>query len=354
MTSATTSPNLSNGTADNCTTNVNGHLYSPITSSSLLLLFREQQRFLNFFFDQLDLKLVQLFCEACLECTGSILFTGVGKSGFIAQKIAQTLVSTGTKAVYLNATDALHGDLGIVAPGDLVVIVSKSGNTDELIRLVPYAKAKGAKLISVTSCNGSKLDELCDLAVHLPLERELCPFDLAPVTSTAIQMLFGDTAAIALMQAKHLTADQYAMNHPAGRIGKRLILRVSDLMLVGDSVPTVGPSVPTMEVLGELSAKGCGCVLVVAPPADGNVQLLGTFTDGDLRRSLQTFGAKMLEKPVSTLMNGQPVTCDSQMKAIDAMQVMEGPPRRVTFLPVVDAGVLAGLVTLHGLVSAGL
>lgn len=214
-----------------------------------------------------------------------------------------------------------------------------------------FLQAKGAKLVSVTSVQGCKLEQLCDLAVHLPLERELCPFDLAPVTSTAIQMLFGDTVAIALMQAKNLTKDEYAMNHPAGRIGKRLILRVADIMLAGPEVPTVPPTAKITEVLGELSAKGCGCVLIVAP---GSTALLGTFTDGDLRRSLQSLGAQMLQMPVEGLMNSSPLACDSQMKAVDAMQAMEGPPRKVTFLPVVDVHQLVGLVTLHGLVSAGL
>ncbi|KAK9808807.1 hypothetical protein WJX72_004078 [[Myrmecia] bisecta] len=264
---------------------------APVSPKALRLLFQEQQRFLNFFFDKLEYGPLEDFCKVCLACKGSILFTGVGKSGFIAQKISQTLVSTGTKAVFLNPTDALHGDLGIVCEDDVVVCVSKSGATEELLRLVPYAKAKGALLVSVACLAETKLEAMCDLAVHLPLERELCPFDLAPVTSTAIQMLFGDTIAIALMQAKNLTEDQYAMNHPAGRIGKRLVLR-----------------------------RG-GAVM-------------------DLR--------------VADLMNPAPRTCASDLKAVDAMLAMEMPPRKVTFLPVVDDGHLVGLVTLHALVSAGL
>jgi arabinose-5-phosphate isomerase len=169
---------------------------------------------------------VQAFTQLCVATKGVIFFSGVGKSGFVAQKSAQTLVSTGTKAVFLSPTDALHGDIGLVGPHDVLVLFSKSGATEELNKLIPCARAKGAYLVGISSLQTSRLREMCDMHVCLPLERELCPFDLAPVTSTAIQMLFGDTVAIALMQAKNLTREQYALNHPAGRIGKRLIFRV--------------------------------------------------------------------------------------------------------------------------------
>ncbi|KAK9839852.1 hypothetical protein WJX81_006078 [Elliptochloris bilobata] len=322
----------------------------PVSAAALELLFKEQQRFLNYFFDNLEYLAVEEFCKACLACKGAILFTGIGKSGFIAQKVCQTLVSTGTKAVFLNPTDALHGDIGILSREDLLVLVSKSGATDELLRLVPYARAKGARLVAVTSVRGSRLDAACDKSVHLPLERELCPWGLAPVTSAATQMLFGDTVAIALMQAKQMTQDEYAMNHPSGRIGKRLMLRVADVMLTGSAVPRVPPHAAVMAVLGELTAKGVGCVLVVS----GGGALLGTFTDGDLRRALQSRGAQVMSTPVEDVMHRTPRTCTSSAKAIDAMQDMELPPRKVAFFPVVDEGLLVGIVTLHGLVTAGL
>ncbi|KAL4440560.1 hypothetical protein ABPG75_003561 [Micractinium tetrahymenae] len=325
---------------------------SPPASDSLQQLFRSQQRFINYFFDHLDFAPIQQFCQACLECSGVVIFTGVGKSGLIAQKICQTLVSTGTKAVFLSPQDALHGDIGIISAHDLLVCFSKSGATEEILRLVPFARAKGARLVGITSQRGSELEGACDLAVHLPLERELCPFDLAPVTSTAIQMLFGDTVAIALMQAKHLTRDQYAMNHPAGRIGKRLILRVADVMLRNGKVPVVQPDMLMPQVLVELSSKSCGCVLV----ADEAQRLLGIFTDGDLRRSLQQCGAAgrdIMSLRVEEVMTRQPKTCSSGEMAVDAMQAMEAGPK-VNMLPVVDDGKVQGLVTLHALVSAGL
>ena len=319
--------------------------------SSLKQLFGEQHRFMNHFFEQLEYEPLQKFCEECLNCKGVICFTGVGKSGFIAQKITQTLVSTGTKAVFLSPTDALHGDIGIIGPDDLIVLFSKSGGTEELLRLVPYARAKGAKLVSVTSVKGNKLEAACDMSIHLPLERELCPFDLAPVTSTAIQMLFGDTIAISLMMSRNLSKDEYAMNHPAGRIGKRLMLGVSDVMISGNKLPIVKPDTKVVDTLVELSSKGCGCVLV----ADDSMKLLGTFTDGDLRRTLQTKSSAALQSFVSEVMAAAPITVLSGIKAVDAMQAMEKGSKKVAFLPVVDeANTIQGLVTLHGLVSAGL
>ncbi|KAJ7561137.1 hypothetical protein O6H91_03G015500 [Diphasiastrum complanatum] len=318
--------------------------------AKLRVLFSEQKKYLDYFFDHLDYPQLYGFTKLLLECKGVIFFSGVGKSGFIAQKISQTLVSTGTKSVFLNPTDALHGDIGIVGPEDIVVIFSKSGATEELLKLVPCAKAKGAFLVSVSSLANSVLGKLSDMNVFLPLERELCPFDLAPVTSTAIQMLFGDTVAIALMQAKNLTREQYALNHPAGRIGKRLILRVQDVMKKGAALPLCKDSDMIMDQLVELSAKGCGCLLIV----DEKKRLVGTFTDGDLRRSLNEFGDKLFNMSVGELCTRSPRTVLFNSMAVDAMTKMEKTPP-VKFLPIVNhANVVVGLVTLHDLVSAGL
>mmetsp|Transcript_34175 Transcript_34175/g.96870 ORF Transcript_34175/g.96870 Transcript_34175/m.96870 type:complete len:347 (-) Transcript_34175:139-1179(-) len=325
--------------------------YKFCSMDKLKQLFDEQHKFMNYFFENLEYEPLQQFAQACLDCKGVICFTGVGKSGFIAQKITQTLVSTGTKAVFLSPTDALHGDIGIIGPDDLLIMFSKSGGTEELLRLVPYARAKGAKLVSVTSVKSNKLEAACDMAICLPLERELCPFDLAPVTSTAIQMLFGDTVAISLMLSRNLSKDEYAMNHPAGRIGKRLMLHVNDVMISGDKLPVVSPDMKVVDTLVELSGKGCGSVLVV----DRENKLLGTFTDGDLRRTLQASGSEALQAKVGTVMSSSPISCEAGVMAVDAMQSMEKGSKKVGFLPVVDAeGKLEGLVTLHHLVAAGL
>lgn len=232
-----------------------------------------------------------------------------------------------------------------------MVMFSKSGSTTELLTLIPYARAKGATLVGVSSNAKSKLATETDMHVMLPLERELCPFDLAPVTSTAIQMLFGDTCAVAIMQAKSLTMDQYAMNHPAGRIGKRLILSVKDVMKPLSGLPLAKPDEKLVDALVELSSKGQGCLLVVD---DANT-LLGVFTDGDLRRSLHEKGGEILQAPIKDLMSSTPRTTLAEGKAVDAMREMEAGGRPVSFLPVIDEEKkLVGLLTLHGLVNAGL
>lgn len=198
-----------------------------ISETTLLNLFKSQQNHLNHFFQHLSLRQALSFTQTLLNCRGTIFFTGVGKSGFVANKISQTLISLGIKSGFLNPLDALHGDIGILTSYDILVMFSKSGNTEELLKVVPCAKAKGAYLVSVTSVEGNALAGVCDMNVHLPVERELCPFDLAPVTSTAIQMVFGDTVAIAMMGARNLSKEEYAANHPAGRIGKSLIFKVT-------------------------------------------------------------------------------------------------------------------------------
>lgn len=228
---------------------------------------------------------------------------------------------------------------------------SKSGNTEELLRLVPCARAKGAFLVAVTSVEGNVLAGVCDMNVHLPLERELCPFDLAPVTSTAIQMVFGDTVAIALMGARNLTKEEYATNHPAGRIGKSLIFKVKDVMKKQNELPVCKEGDLIMDQLVELTSKGCGCLLVI----DDEYHLIGTFTDGDLRRTLKASGEAIFKLTVGEMCNRKPRTIDPEAMAVDAMKKMEAPPSPVQFLPVINQeNTLIGIVTLHGLVSAGL
>ncbi|XP_031482482.1 probable arabinose 5-phosphate isomerase [Nymphaea colorata] len=318
---------------------------------SLRDLFQTQKRYLDYFFQNLDLSQTHLFTRTLLDAKGTIFFTGVGKSGFVAQKISQTLVSLGIRSGFLSPTDALHGDIGILGSDDLLVLFSKSGNTDELLRLIPCARARGAFLVAVTSSKTSLLSGACDLSVYLPLERELCPFDLAPVTSTAIQMVFGDTVAIALMSARNLTKEEYAANHPAGRIGKSLIFKVKDLMKKQEELPICQEGGLIMDQLVELTSKGCGCLLVI----DKEYHLIGTFTDGDLRRTLKSNGEAIFKLRVGDVCNRNPRTIGPEAMAVDAMKKMESPPSPVQFLPVLnDQNVVIGIVTLHGLVSAGL
>ncbi|XP_044492172.1 probable arabinose 5-phosphate isomerase [Mangifera indica] len=327
-------------------------LASPkISEKTLLNLFKSQQNHLNYFFQHLSLPQTLSFTQTLLKCRGTIFFTGVGKSGFVANKISQTLISLGIKAGFLNPVDALHGDIGILNDQDVVVLFSKSGNTEELLKVVPCAKAKGAYLVSVTSVEGNALASVCDMNVHLPVERELCPFDLAPVTSTAIQMVFGDTVAIAMMGARNLSKEEYAANHPAGRIGKSLIFKVKDVMKKQDELPVCKEGDMIMDQLVELTSKGCGCLLVI----DEDYHLIGTFTDGDLRRTLKASGEGIFKLTVGEMCNRNPRTIGPDAMAVEAMQKMESPPSPVQFLPVInDQNLLIGIVTLHGLVSAGL
>ncbi|XP_068664543.1 probable arabinose 5-phosphate isomerase [Aristolochia californica] len=322
-----------------------------INTTDLLHLFQSQQKYLNYFFQNLDLSQTLEFTQTLLNSSGTIFFTGVGKSGFVARKISQTLVSLGIPSAFLSPVDALHGDIGILSSNDVLVLFSKSGNTEELIKLVPCAKAKGVFLISITSVMGNLLENVCHMNVHLPVEKELCPFNLAPVTSTAIQMVFGDTVAIALMEARKLTKEDYAANHPAGRIGKSLIFKVKDVMKRQGELPLCKEGDQIMDQLMELTSKGCGCLLVV----DDNHCLIGTFTDGDLRRTLKASGEAIFKLTVGEMCNRNPRTIGPDAMAVEAMEKMESPPSPVQFLPVTDhQNVVIGIVTLHGLVSAGL
>ena len=314
-------------------------------------LLTEMKTHVHYFFDSLDTQEIEDCINQLLACHGTIFITGVGKSGIIAKKIAQTLNSCGTKSCFLSPLDALHGDLGQVTREDCVLLLSKSGETDELLHLCPFLRNKGARLIGVVSNRESRLAHACDYTLFLPVSKELCPFDLAPTTSTLVQLMFGDLVAIALMQMKCFTANDFAKNHPSGRLGKRLTLKVSDLMMQGDALPLCASHDSLGTVLVELSNKKCGCVLVV----DSKKQLLGIFTDGDLRRALQCHGVKVLEKSMQELMTCRPRAISPHLLAFDAMKQMEENQKRpITVLPVVEGESLVGLVRMHDIVQSGI
>ncbi|HSX12144.1 MAG TPA: SIS domain-containing protein, partial [Rhabdochlamydiaceae bacterium] len=193
-------------------------------------LFAKQKQYINYFFDSLDLAAAAPFFQACLDCRGSLIFTGVGKSGIIAEKIAMTLVSTGTRAHFLSPINFLHGDIGMISSEDAVVMLSKSGEAEELLNILPFFKRREAKILTIVSNPVSRLAKIADVSVYLPVEKELCPFDLAPTTSTAVQLLFGDLLAAALMRAKGFSLDDYIQNHPLGSIGKKMTVKVKNLM----------------------------------------------------------------------------------------------------------------------------
>ncbi len=199
--------------------------------------------------------------------------------------------------MFLDPTDALHGDIGLLGPEDILVLFSKSGATEELTNLIPYARAKGSKIFGISSNKQSKLSKLCEQHLFLPLERELCPFDLAPVTSTALQVIFGDTCAVALMMARSLSPEEFALNHPSDRTGKRLVLNVRDVMFESKELATCRPHDKLESVLLELSTKGFGCLIVLTDMSTVH----SVFSDGDLRRKLHEFGPAALKMSMGDL-----------------------------------------------------
>lgn len=314
-------------------------------------LFKKEQAYLNRFFETLDMVSVDAVLQEMLNCQGMIVLTGVGKSGLVAKKIAVTMTSTGTRAISLSPTNALHGDIGIISKDDLFIILSKSGESDELLNLIPFIRNKGVKIIALLSDPSSRVAKAVDLVIQLPQERELCPFDMAPTTSTTIQGIVGDVLAISLMRLKNVSIEDFAESHPAGRLGKRITLTVKDLMVKDEKIPLCGPKDKLVDTLVELSNKQCGCVLVI----DEENKLLGIFTDGDLRRSLQNNGAEALESTMDQLMVKGPRAIGPNVLAYDAMKAMESDQKHpIMVLPVLDGELhLLGVVRMHDLVQTG-
>ncbi len=314
-------------------------------------LLDEQRAYLNAFYDTLSLSQATDFIQTCLDCSGLIILAGVGKSGIIAEKIAMTLISTGTRALSLPPTNFLHGDIGIISPNDLLILISKSGETEELLHLVPFVKRRGAKVLAMVSAPHSKLSQEADLSIYLPVTKELCPFDLAPTTSTAVQLNFGDILAMALMRAKGITLDEYALSHPAGSIGKKVTLTVEDVMVKDENLPCCYPGDLLVDVLVELSSKKHGCLIIINEERD----FLGIFTDGDLRRALQKHSSSVLEQKIETLMTTTAQTIDKKSLAWDAMKLMRRPSKQwISTLPVVEEKKLIGIIRMTDIIQTGL
>ena len=314
-------------------------------------IFSDQRKHLEYFFDHLDESQAEAVFNLCAGIKGFLVLTGIGKSGLVAEKIAMTLVSTGTKALYLPSLNFLHGDIGIVSADDCVILLSKSGETEELLTLVPFIRKKGAKLIALVSNSNSRLAQLADVALSLPVEKELCPFDLAPTISTEVQLLFGDVLTMALMKHKGFTLASYGENHPSGTIGKKATIKVSQIMVQGGDLPLCRPSQKLLEVLSEFSSKRLGCLLIVGP--EGEFQ--GIYTDGDLRRSLQAFGSEVMQKTIEELMTRSPISIQSDVLAWDALKLMQRDPKRwIMVLPVIEEEKVVGLVRMHDIIHTGI
>lgn len=303
--------------------------------------------------DQVELALQML--EGCASQRAKLVITGVGKSGIVARKIAATFSSIGLMAIYLNPTDALHGDLGVVAPDDLVLLLSNSGETEELLQILPHLKRRGTGRMALVGRIESTLARGCDVVLDASVDREVCPLNLAPTASTAVAMAIGDALAAVWMERRGVSPEDFALNHPAGSLGKQLTLTAADLMVPVQRLVPLAPATPLPEVIAHLTADGVGACWVARHGDPTRIQ--GLITDGDLRRALQTHGAaEWSGLTAADLMTADPITVQGITLAIEAMERMERNRRKaIAVLPVVDAEErMLGLLRLHDLVQAGL
>ncbi|HXP02263.1 MAG TPA: KpsF/GutQ family sugar-phosphate isomerase [Luteibacter sp.] len=286
-------------------------------------------------------------CQMILACKGRVVVSGMGKSGHIARKIAATLASTGTPSFFVHPGEASHGDLGMIQPDDLLLGISYSGETDELLYILPAIKRQGIGLISITGNPKSSLATQADLNLDANVASEACPHGLAPTASTTAALVMGDALAVALLEARGFTSDDFARSHPAGSLGRRLLLHISDVMHADDDVPRVGLNATLSEALVEMSRKRLGMTAVV----DAENRLLGVFTDGDLRRALDDDGVDLRNASVAQLMTRGPKTIGSDKLAVEAAQLME--KHQINALLVVDKeGCVVGALNIHDLLRA--
>ena len=286
-------------------------------------------------------------------CAGKVVVTGMGKSGLICRKIAATLASTGTPAFFLHAGDALHGDLGMIKQGDLVLAISNSGETDEILKLLPHIRHHGLKLVVMTGNLESTLAKAGDVVLDIKVPEEACPLGLAPTASTTAALAVGDALAVVVLERKGFKEEDFALRHPGGILGRRLLLRVEDLMHRGEELPLVTPETPMKEALFEITSKRLGVVGVVN--AAGN--LIGVVTDGDLRRGLQKHGDRILNKRADALMTPDPRTIGDDALASEALMKMEENPQRpITSLFVLEnhSRKPIGVIHIHDILKAGL
>jgi arabinose-5-phosphate isomerase len=286
-------------------------------------------------------------CELMLNCPGRIIVTGMGKSGHIGKKIAATLASTGTPAFFVHPGEASHGDMGMITKQDIVLAISYSGTSSEILTLLPLFKRSGIKIISMTGNSQSTLADVAEAHLNIAVETEACPFDLAPTASTTAALVMGDALAIALLEARGFTEEDFAFSHPGGALGRKLLLRVVDIMHTGERVPRVPASATLSQALLTMTEKGFGMTTIV----DDKNQLLGIFTDGDLRRTIDR-GINISTAAISDLMNKTPKTISNKALAAEALKVMED--LKITALVVRDEqSCPVGVLHMHDLLRAG-
>ena len=302
---------------------------------------------------QVDQALALLEC--CADQKAKLVITGVGKSGIVARKIAATFSSIGLMALYLNPLDALHGDLGVVAADDVCLLLSNSGETSELIEVLPHLKRRGTARIALVGRADSSLARGSDVVLEASVDREVCPLNLAPTASTAVAMAIGDALAAVWMERRGISPADFAINHPAGSLGKQLTMTVADLMVPVTQLPVLQPDTALPDLIGHLTQGAIGSGWVEDPKATG--ALMGLITDGDLRRALRDHSPERWPAlTAADLMTADPITVPSTLMAVEAIQRMEHNRRKpISVLPVVDGeNRLQGLLRLHDLVQAGL
>jgi len=286
-------------------------------------------------------------CELCLACKGRIVVTGMGKSGHIGSKTAATLASTGSPAFFVHPGEASHGDLGMITRDDVVIAISNSGETDEILTILPIIKRLGVPLISMTGNPESALSTEAEVNLDISVEKEACPLGLAPTSSTTATLVMGDALAVALLEARGFTADDFARSHPGGRLGRRLLLHVQDIMRTGDDIPSIPPEVPLEKALLEISKKGMGMAAII----NEQDQVIGVYTDGDLRRSLDN-KVDIHHTQIGEIMTHPCRTASPDMLAVEALKLMDD--FRISALPVTnDDGLLIGALNMHDLLRAG-
>jgi arabinose-5-phosphate isomerase len=297
--------------------------------------------------DRLDQRFEKA-CDLLLACQGRVVVTGMGKSGHVGTKIAATLASTGTPSLFVHPAEASHGDMGMITASDVVIALSNSGTTAEIVTLLPLLKRLGIPLVSLTGNPDSVLAKAADVNLDAGVEEEACPLGLAPTSSTTVALVMGDALAIALLEARGFTAEDFAFSHPGGALGRKLLLKVEDVMRTGAAIPQVSPDTPLSQALLVISAKGIGMTTVTGP----DQTLLGVFTDGDLRRALDR-GADIRSVRISEVMTRNSKTVRAEMLAAEAMRIMD--QYKISSLVVVDDQQHpVGALHLHDMLRAGL
>jgi len=286
-------------------------------------------------------------CELCLSCMGRIVVTGMGKSGHIGSKLAATLASTGSPAFFVHPGEASHGDLGMITPEDVVIAISNSGETDELLTILPIIKRLGVPMISMTGNPASSLASEAEVNLDISVEKEACPLGLAPTSSTTATLVMGDALAIALLESRGFTADDFARSHPGGRLGRRLLLHVGDIMHKGDELPMVDADTMLDQALLEISRKGLGMTTIV----NSDNTVTGVYTDGDLRRSLDQ-QIDVHQTTIGEVMTREFRSATEDMLAVEALKLMDD--YRINALPVLNAdNKLVGCLNMHDLLRSG-